>query len=460
MPLVVEVLCGRHFFVEQPCCFTKFTYGGQEYSTDADNGATSPQWQKTKFQLPYAGKAVEINFLVMNRKGRGESMQIASVMVQWASFLPGLRKVEDYIVKAEVDGVKDTAAIRVAATLIPEGITGDPQRDKPNRKALLIGISYLNTAMSLPYCQEDAEKMRWLLCEKWGGFSASPDNLKVLMDGKDNPEERPTKANIRAAISWLVHEAVAGDSLLFFYSGHGTQTPNMTDREKDGFDEALVPCDVDENGILLDDEIHELLVQPLPAGVRLTCFLDCCHSGTGLDLAYRWSPYVEANGKGEWQLDGGGYYSEADVICISGCADDQTAVGNSALARGSEQFPLGMPTGMCSAAFWVAVEVHETQCKMNWTEMLNIMKDVLKDFNMRQQPQLSSSQKFDLTRQFDFHDCIPNSNEHKGPVSCEGDVRSRGEAMFSALNFLKDERFMSSGPMQMMLQAGAIRLPP
>ena len=42
-------------------------------------------------------------------------------------------------------------------------------------------------------------------------------------------------------------------------------------------------------------------------------FLDCCHSGTGLDLAYRWSPYVEANGKGEWQLDGGGYYSEADV---------------------------------------------------------------------------------------------------------------------------------------------------
>ena len=95
MPLVVEVLCGRHFFVEQPCCFTKFTYGGQEYSTDADNGATSPQWQKTKFQLPYAGKAVEINFLVMNRKGRGESMQIASVMVQWASFLPGLRKVED-----------------------------------------------------------------------------------------------------------------------------------------------------------------------------------------------------------------------------------------------------------------------------------------------------------------------------------------------------------------------------
>lgn len=39
--------------------------------------------------------------------------------------------------------------------------------------------------------------------------------------------------------------------------------------------------------------------------------LDCCHAGTGMDLAYRWNPYSGDDG---WQLDPGGYYSEADVM--------------------------------------------------------------------------------------------------------------------------------------------------
>lgn len=222
MPLVIEVLCGRHFFVQKPCCFAKFTYGGEEFSTDTVDGATNPKWQKTKFQLPYEGKGtpVEISFSVMNRKGREESEQIASCTVQWASFLPGLRKVEDYIVKADVDGVRDTAAIRVAATLIPEGITGDPQREKPNRKAFLVGISYPGTPAYLPHCNQDAEVMRYMLCGPWGGFPDSDENVRVLMD-KTGAEESamPTRENIRAGLSWLVHEAVAGDSLLFFFNG-------------------------------------------------------------------------------------------------------------------------------------------------------------------------------------------------------------------------------------------------
>lgn len=454
MPLVIEVLMGRHFFVKQPCCFAKFTYGGEEFCTDTVDGATNPKWQKTKFQLPYEGKGtpVEISFSVMNRKGREESEQIASCTVKWASFLPGLRKVEDYIVKADVDGVKDTAAIRVAATLLPEGITGDPQREEPNRKAFLVGISYPDTKYWLPHCNHDAEVMRYMLCGPWGGFPDSTEKVRVLMDTPGADESAmPTRENIRTGLSWLAHEAVAGDSLLFFYSGHGTQRPNMNDREKDGRDEALVPCDMDVSGILVDDEIYELLVKPLPAGVRLTVMLDCCHSGSGLDLPYCWNPYMEGE-KGEWQLDKGGYYSDADVICLSGCADDETAVGLPHLAHGGSEniCPLGMPTGMCAASFWVAWEVHMTQCKMNWTEMLNIIKNVLQDFRMKQHVQLSSSQKFDLTREFDFHDCIPNSNDRSGPVSSGGEVRGRGEPVATGRNKLKEANFMSSGPMQMM----------
>ena len=58
-------------------------------------------------------------------------------------------QVDDYAVTAEAEGVRDTAAIRVAATLIPEGITGSPEEQRengPRRKALFVGISYAGTS--------------------------------------------------------------------------------------------------------------------------------------------------------------------------------------------------------------------------------------------------------------------------------------------------------------------------
>jgi hypothetical protein len=39
---VIEVLMGRHFFVEPPNCYATFTYGGQEYTTDTHHNATNP----------------------------------------------------------------------------------------------------------------------------------------------------------------------------------------------------------------------------------------------------------------------------------------------------------------------------------------------------------------------------------------------------------------------------------
>lgn len=42
-------------------------------------------------------------------------------------------------------------------------------------------------------------------------------------------------------------------------------------------------------GHIVDDEMHRIMVKPLPAGVRLTAIFDSCHSGTALDLPYIYS---------------------------------------------------------------------------------------------------------------------------------------------------------------------------
>ena len=214
-------------------------------------------------------------------------------------------QVKDYLVKAEADGVKDTAAIRVAATLVP-GVSA--AREVPNRKGLFVGCSYPGSDAELPNCAEDAFKVKEHLCHKWG-FINDEEHVKVLRD--DKGKEKSTKRNIIEAIKWLVQEAQAGDSLLFYYSGHGTQTPNLSMKEKDGYDEAICPTDFNENGVIIDDDLHDLLVGSLPEGVRLTCMMDCCHSGTCMDLPFRWNPYMEkgddkSSWKGLWQMDKAG----------------------------------------------------------------------------------------------------------------------------------------------------------
>ena len=78
----------------------------------------------------------------------------------------------------------------------------------------------------------------------------------------------------------------AGDSLVFHYSGHGSQQRNYTGDEVDGFDETLCPLDFETQGMIVDDEINATLVRPLPRGAKLHAIIDACHSGTMLDLPF------------------------------------------------------------------------------------------------------------------------------------------------------------------------------
>lgn len=51
----------------------------------------------------------------------------------------------------------------------------------------------------------------------------------------------------------------------------------------------IYPVDFRQTSHITDDEMHRIMVQPLPAGVRLTAIFDSCHSATALDLPYVYS---------------------------------------------------------------------------------------------------------------------------------------------------------------------------
>merc|ERR1719240_1639271 len=97
----------------------------------------------------------------------------------------------------------------------------------------------------------------------------------------------PTKANILKSMDWLCQGAAAGDEMFLHYSGHGGQQKDTSGDEKDGKDETVIPYDFQTHGMITDDDLHAALVSRLPKGCRMWCILDCCHSGSALDLPYK-----------------------------------------------------------------------------------------------------------------------------------------------------------------------------
>lgn len=111
----------------------------------------------------------------------------------------------------------------------------------------------------------------------------------TLTDDQADPSRIPTKANIIAGMQWLVRDARPNDSFFLHFSGHGGQTVDLDGDEDDGNDNTIYPVDHTRVGVIVDDMMHDILVKPLPAGCRLTAIMDCCHSGSALDLPFTYS---------------------------------------------------------------------------------------------------------------------------------------------------------------------------
>jgi metacaspase-1 len=129
-----------------------------------------------------------------------------------------------------------------------------------NRKALFIGINYFGQNGELRGCINDVKNIRTFLQANY------PINEEmVLTDDKTNdPKSMPTRANIINAFKWLREGAKPGDSLILHYSGHGGSQKDNDGDEEDGMDETLCPVDYAKNGVIVDDEVHAVLVRGLP----------------------------------------------------------------------------------------------------------------------------------------------------------------------------------------------------
>lgn len=116
----------------------------------------------------------------------------------------------------------------------------------------------------------------------------SIDNMVILTDDQLHPFSQPTKANILRAMSWLVADARANDSLIFHYSGHGDQNsselPDHCDSKKDSHPGSIYPVDFRSSGRISGDEVYEIIIHPLPRGVKLTTICDMYQPADSHDI--------------------------------------------------------------------------------------------------------------------------------------------------------------------------------
>jgi hypothetical protein len=160
--------------------------------------------------------------------------------------------------------------VKQAAT----GVLGAPSSG--NKYAIIIGISdYPGTVNDLQYCDDDAQDMYDALTTVYG---YSPSNIHLLENMSASFDA------IHAAVNDIKSREVAGDEVVFFFSGHGTNGV-AADGDREKIDEAIVSHDGNPSGSLVfiwDGQLKDWF-----AGFdtsRIIFIFDSCLAGGMTDL--------------------------------------------------------------------------------------------------------------------------------------------------------------------------------
>jgi len=187
------------------------------------------------------------------------------------------------------------------------------------KKALMIGINYPHSPAPLKGCLTDIERTARVLKEKYG---YNPEHIVSLRDDAADPAKQPTRDNILKQLYAITHDTTPGLSEIWIhYSGHGSQVRDVSGDEKDGKDEVLVPSDYQTHGMILDDEIYNMVKDVACPTILI---IDACHSGSMCDLEYGISVDVPRRQFLRFQ-NSTRSLANPNIVSISGCGDVQTS---------------------------------------------------------------------------------------------------------------------------------------
>lgn len=233
-------------------------------------------------------------------------------------------------------------------------------------RSLHIGINYPGTSCELHGCVNDAENLSEYLIKR---EFVRPEHSVIVREAKCS--------EIVSHIQGLARESNRKRLRHVFisYSGHGTSVPDQDGDEADGSDECICPSDYSTAGIVSDD-ILKTLFSKFYKSTKITVLMDCCHSGSILDLPYT---YISSTNQDVQTADS----CHPKIVMISGCEDCQTSADTYDKARHEQ-------TGAMTSAFLDTV-AHEPLVLKNAYHLTTCMRILLKERRMSQIPQLSTS---------------------------------------------------------------------
>ena len=232
-----------------------------------------------------------------------------------------------------------------------------------NKNALLIGINYIETDNKLDGCINDVNCIKERITNN--GFN----HINIMTD---NTNIKPTKTNILSALKKLLINSQAGDLLFLLYSGHGSYTLDNNNDELTGYDQLIVPCDLN---LISDDELKLIIQTNLKKNVTLFAMFDSCFSGSVLDLKYQ---YLDSLNYDNYTENNKELETQGNVFMISGCTDSQTS---------ADSVFNNKPNG---AMTWSLLESLKENSNFTWRELVKNMRQILKSSEYSQIPQFST----------------------------------------------------------------------
>ncbi|KAI7744213.1 hypothetical protein M8C21_019460, partial [Ambrosia artemisiifolia] len=225
------------------------------------------------------------------------------------------------------------------------------QQAHERKRAVLCGVTYKGHPKTLTASVTNVKSMHQLLL-KLGFPNAS---IRILTEEQSEPTRTPTRHNILMALEWLTKGSRSGDSLVFYYAGHGSHVADVNGDERDGLDEAICPVDY-----------------------RIGC----------REGFYKWEDQIPSHHVSPY----GG-----KAICISACDDHQNSADTSAFT--------GNAIGALTYSFCNAVESANV---LTYGDLLEKMRKLVREAQQRhgvnapfasktsQEPQLSCTTKFEI----------------------------------------------------------------